>query len=296
MVVESKLDLALHLLDGVAQTRKDGLDTATLLHGDDAELILLIHPHKEGLVVVVEDTTAGRPVTVGTSSSKETVTFLEQKVVVNELLALLFRERLQGVVLPGKIAFESAEALGHTLLDFLPLGLADERGKRHVLDVATDTHPGGNDELVLLIQGLVGNLVRVEVTSVLGILGVAVIGLDQRVEKGTKSAVRLLITTIHTNTGVRVLHTTVHAALESKARSSLLVLELFKDLLGEALLEQRVAVLGQFRELVELSSPGEGISLLTLTSSGSRSSFLCCRGSGCFLFLFFNWCSSWCGL
>jgi len=44
------------------------------LHANDAELIFLINPYEEGLVFVVEDTTAGGPVAVKTNSFEETVT------------------------------------------------------------------------------------------------------------------------------------------------------------------------------------------------------------------------------
>merc|ERR1719433_1602747 len=40
-------------LDGLS----DSLDTASLLHGDDAGLVLLVDPHEEGLGVIVEDST-----------------------------------------------------------------------------------------------------------------------------------------------------------------------------------------------------------------------------------------------
>ena len=39
-------------------------DVRSRLHGDDSELILFVNPHKEGLVVVVEDTSSLRPVSL----------------------------------------------------------------------------------------------------------------------------------------------------------------------------------------------------------------------------------------
>merc|ERR1711990_1002510 len=49
------------LLDGgdtAGQASEDSLDVSALLHGDDAGLVLLVHPQQEGLGVVVEDSTA----------------------------------------------------------------------------------------------------------------------------------------------------------------------------------------------------------------------------------------------
>lgn len=55
-------------------------DVSTVLHGDDAELVLLINPHEESLLIVVEDTTAGGPVTVETDGFEETVAFPKKAV------------------------------------------------------------------------------------------------------------------------------------------------------------------------------------------------------------------------
>ena len=62
------------------------MDVSTVLHGDDSELILLVNPNEESLVVVMEDTSAGRPVSVEVTGLKETITFLEEEMVVDKLL------------------------------------------------------------------------------------------------------------------------------------------------------------------------------------------------------------------
>ena len=74
MLVVSELSL---LLDGgasSAESVEDGLDVGTVLHGDDSELILLVDPDDERLGLVVEDTSAGRPVSVEVASLEESVT------------------------------------------------------------------------------------------------------------------------------------------------------------------------------------------------------------------------------
>jgi len=60
-----------------AEALEDGVDICSLLHGDDTELILFVYPHKESLVIVVEDTTASGPVAVAATAFEETVAFLE---------------------------------------------------------------------------------------------------------------------------------------------------------------------------------------------------------------------------
>jgi hypothetical protein len=52
-------------------------------------LIFLVDPDEESLILVVEDTSAVGPVSIQTYSLKESVSFLEEEVVVNELLSLL---------------------------------------------------------------------------------------------------------------------------------------------------------------------------------------------------------------
>jgi hypothetical protein len=59
---------------GTGESLENSTDVGTVLHANDAELIFLINPHEEGLVFVVEDTTAGGPVAVQTNSFEETVT------------------------------------------------------------------------------------------------------------------------------------------------------------------------------------------------------------------------------
>ena len=74
MIVLSEFTEALNGLGGSAESIEDLLDASSRLHGDDSELILLVDPDEEGLSVVVEDTTTGRPVTVQVASLEESIT------------------------------------------------------------------------------------------------------------------------------------------------------------------------------------------------------------------------------
>ena len=64
----------LDLLGGSAESVEDGDNSGSLLHGDDSELILLVDPDEESLGGVVEDTSAGRPVSVEVAGLEESVT------------------------------------------------------------------------------------------------------------------------------------------------------------------------------------------------------------------------------
>ena len=74
IVVGETCDL-LNRVGGGAETGEDGTDIGTLLHGDNAELVLFVDPDEEGLGIVVEDTSALGPVAVKTAGLKETISF-----------------------------------------------------------------------------------------------------------------------------------------------------------------------------------------------------------------------------
>ena len=87
------------------ETLEDTLDITALLHGNDTELILLIDPDKEGLVVVVENTTAFGPVALHTGNLQVGVTRHEEEMVIDELLADLLVHAGQGVVVTFRNGF-----------------------------------------------------------------------------------------------------------------------------------------------------------------------------------------------
>jgi hypothetical protein len=64
VVVLSELSLLLDASDTSGQSLEDLSNIGARLHGDDSELILLVHPHKESLVVVVEDTAGFGPLSL----------------------------------------------------------------------------------------------------------------------------------------------------------------------------------------------------------------------------------------
>ena len=86
MVVKSELNIVvLELIQSRHESVENLSNVASLLHGDNSKLILLVNPHQEGLVVVVEDTSVVWPVSVQVASLEESVTFFEQEVVVDQL-------------------------------------------------------------------------------------------------------------------------------------------------------------------------------------------------------------------
>ena len=73
MIVVSEFGNCLDVSSGTGKTVEDSCDVCTWLHRDDSELIFFVDPDEEGLVVVVEDTSASWPVTVEAASLKETI-------------------------------------------------------------------------------------------------------------------------------------------------------------------------------------------------------------------------------
>jgi len=174
------LDRVLHSLDATCQSLKDALDVTTLLHGDDAELILLVDPDKEGLGVVVEDATALGPVALHTGNLKIPVSGHEEEVVVDELLADGLVHSGEGVVLAGQVAAQLGQGAAHQLLDVNALLLGDAGGQTEAVNVAADPDAGGVDGHLGVDVAV--DLAGVHVAGVLGVSGDAVVLLDQRVE------------------------------------------------------------------------------------------------------------------
>ena len=64
MFVVSELGDLLDLSCSDCESAEDGANIGTLLHRNDSKLVLLINPDEEGLLIVMENTSAVRPVTV----------------------------------------------------------------------------------------------------------------------------------------------------------------------------------------------------------------------------------------
>ena len=124
------------------QSLEDTLDITTLLHRDDTRLIFLIDPNKESLLLVVEDTTALRPVTLHTSHSQVAVTRHEQEVVINKLLTDLLIHTSQWVVAASQITLEPFKGSGDQLLNSNTLFSGDSGRQTKSLNGTTNTDPG----------------------------------------------------------------------------------------------------------------------------------------------------------
>ena len=102
----SELSNLLDLCGSSSESREDSSNVSARLHRDDSELILLIDPDEESLLIVVENSSTLWPVSVETTSVKEPVSFLEEEVIVNQLLLLCWSHGSKRVESASKLTFE----------------------------------------------------------------------------------------------------------------------------------------------------------------------------------------------
>merc|ERR1719232_2458052 len=167
-------------LDTAGEASEDTLDISSLLHGDDAGLVLLVDPHEEGLGVIVEDSTALRPVTLHTSHSQVAVSGDEQEVVINKLLPDGLVHAGEGIVGASEVASQVLQGGGEGLLEVNSLLLGDSGGETESVNIATNADTGGVDGHIS--ANVANDLLGVHVRGVLGISGDAVVLLDDGIE------------------------------------------------------------------------------------------------------------------
>jgi len=231
----------LNLVGCTGKSAEHGTDVGTLLHRDNSELVLFIDPHKEGLGIVVEDTTTLWPVSVETTGLKETVSLLEEEVISDELLLVISRHSLEGVVGSLEIVIELGESLDNELLDLLTLFSANTWAKWVSGQVATNTDTGGLDHLgILLGEWWAVQLVVVHVAGVTIVDANLVVALDDWGEKVRESVIGVWRCCVNTDSRISVLASRQHALLKCNAKGVSLVVVLVPDVLGHVLAEHAV--------------------------------------------------------
>jgi len=120
-LIESKFHNLFDMLASSAKSIEDSLNISTRLHRNDSELIFLVDPDKESLILVVEDASAVGPVSVESNSLKVSVTLLEEEVVLDKLLSLILSQIVQRIVSALKIAFHMSQSFADLLLNFFSL-------------------------------------------------------------------------------------------------------------------------------------------------------------------------------
>mmetsp|Transcript_52179 Transcript_52179/g.114535 ORF Transcript_52179/g.114535 Transcript_52179/m.114535 type:complete len:200 (-) Transcript_52179:592-1191(-) len=186
-----------HLLDGgtcSGKSLKDGVHVVTLLHGNDAHVILLIQPDEEVLGLVVEDSTRVRPVPATPRGQQQRgVRLLEEIATLAEVLLLLLRHTgrhqlvgpgaMQRQILSLQFSSEPQETLHNHPLQLPPLLERARRWEPEPAHRPPGPTPGGQSVLALRVDLGVQQVVRVHVRRVLGICRVSTVpGGDNRVK------------------------------------------------------------------------------------------------------------------
>merc|ERR1712012_1513739 len=188
------LHRVLDSLDTLGEPGEDFFHISSLLHGDDAELVLFVHPDQESLVLVVEDTTTLRPVSLHASNGKVPVARDEEEVVVNELLTDLLIHSGQRVVVTSKVRGEVLDRVDHQLLDSNTLLLGDSGGKTEAIDGTANTDPARVNGSIR--DNIALDLAGIHVGSVLGRGADSVVFADEGVEDGGKVLVGVPVTSV----------------------------------------------------------------------------------------------------
>merc|ERR1719244_1435349 len=241
------LDRVSDSLDTTSKTLEDTLDISSLLHGDDSHLIFFIDPEKEGLGIIVEDTTTLRPVTLHTSNSKVAISTDKEEVVINKLLANRLFHSSKRVVLASKIISELGERTAHQLFNINTLLLGDSRGKPISIDGTSNTDTGGvNWNSRVNVSSDLGSI---HVGGVLGVSTDSMVVLDDSIKDLREVFVAIPVTSIDTTVLVVEFNCASTGLGNSEATSGGLdVLHFIPSLLSNMLGNQGVLGLN-FREL-----------------------------------------------
>jgi len=255
-LVTRERHLRLDELDALDEALDNLANVAAVLHRDDAEMVLFVHPDQEGLVFVVEDTTSGWPVAARVRRLQEAISLLEQEVVSDKLVLDLFGHTLKRVV--GALEFRLSDGLE----DFLDLrfhlevvGLGQARVEWVALERATATNAGRVDILAFGVEvGEQMGLALAEVDGWLFLVGseAIMVVLDEGIKQRLEHGVSLSIGGIDTDTRVEIGNAGLDDIQKGGTELGLLVLELINDGFGEIFLQERVAVFRVLKSLVSI--------------------------------------------
>ncbi len=187
LLARLSLDRISDSLDATGKTIEDSLDITALLHGDDAKLVLLIDPDKEGLLIIVVDAPALGPLTLHPGGDQVLVARHEEEVVINQLLAGGLLHALKGEVLAREVTLQLPKGALHESLHLLALLLGDARGESKSINAAPDTDAGRLDGGLRVDVAL--DLAHVHVRGVLEVLVQAMVLQDD----GLKDILEVLV-------------------------------------------------------------------------------------------------------
>jgi len=243
----------LNFVDTVGETTEDSAQISSLLHRNNTQMILFVHPDEESLVIIVVNTTSSGPVAASIGSLKESVSLLEEEMIINELLLGFLGHAGKGVVSTLKFSSQALEGGRNLLFHLLVLSFSETGVEGISLQGAPTTNSGGQNVLSLRVY-IDQHTAVTEVPSgvLVALLESTMVVFDDGVEEVSEESVGFSIRGINTNSRVQVLHTRLDDIQETGSEGGLESLELVKNFRGQVLLQQRLAVIRSL-ELAESS-------------------------------------------
>ena len=255
--VAGVVETLLHGVDGLGPALEHLLDVAAVLHGDAAHVVLLVDPHQEGLVLVVEDASGIGPVAGSTAVGQHIVGsgLLEQETLALEQVLLRLGHATQRVVLASKVSRHTGQSIAQEALHGAALLAVSGGGKGQGVDGTTGADAGGHNVLVELLGLLRGHLQVGEVhVRLVGIGGlVSVPALDDDVHDVLVHLVGSSLASGNANTKVRSIQTGLDGLIKGETHRSLHVgvLGVKRRVVLKGLAGQRSVLVGDQREVAD---------------------------------------------
>ena len=233
-------------------------DVCTLLHRDDSQLIFLIDPGQESLSIVVVDSSVVWPVTVEVAGLKESVSLLEQEVVVNQLLSLFISQRAERVVLSFELSIKFGKRVGDSLLNRSSLIISESWSQWELCQVSSNSNSCADNHGSLVFWEIWSvDFSRVVFSCMLGCLGVLVVVFDDFVKQVLKDPVGVMRSSVDSNARVEVLKSRPDGFLEGETVGILLVVVLVPDVSAEVLAQQGLGARWAHRVAIQLVMSGQ---------------------------------------
>jgi hypothetical protein len=148
----------------------------------------------------VENSSALGPVAVEITCFQESVSLFKEEVISNKLFTLCFCHAAEAIEGSGKLSLEGVASLDHLLLDFVALLSCDAWTERIISEIASDANARRfNHSCIFSWEWWALQFSVIHVAYMLGILGVAVILLNDFVHQRGKGGIRVVATSVDTN-------------------------------------------------------------------------------------------------
>ena len=255
VIIVGEFSFLFDLTGGGGKSLEDLEDVGSLLHGDDSELILLINPHEEGLGIVMEDTSVFGPLSLKSSGLEIFVSTLEKEMIGDKLFLLGIGHGLEGEIFSLKITGEFVKSGNDELLDVSSLLGGNASSEWVGSEVSGNSDSSGVDHLVLIWwESWAFKVLEVHVRDVLVSGLVSVIRLNDSVHEWSEGIVRVVGSSIDTNTGVGPLATGHNSLTEGETEFISSIFALLPDFWSQTFREEGFGTCWEVGESLDVIS------------------------------------------